>query len=137
MGLLANYREVLNTPARRQVMLALCSTFLLVQVASFPVALALPSIAEDFLIDVETAAWVLVAELLALGATVYLAAKLGRPVRAQSDFLLRYSDNHAGGGGGGFRNGLYPTADIQGGAGAGGGAGHRERQYYFSEQFCG
>ena len=77
MGLLANYREVLDTPARRQVMLALCSTFLLVQVASFPVALALPSIAEDFLIDVETAAWVLVAELLALGATVYLAAKLG------------------------------------------------------------
>ncbi len=77
MGLLANYREVLNTPARRQVMLALCSTFLLVQVASFPVALALPSIAEDFLIDVETAAWVLVAELLVLGATVYLAAKLG------------------------------------------------------------
>ena len=77
MGLLSNYREVLNTPARRQVMLALCSTFLLVQVASFPVALALPSIAEDFLIDVETAAWVLVAELLALGATVYLAAKLG------------------------------------------------------------
>ena len=77
MGLLSNYREVLDTPARRQVMLALCSTFLLVQVASFPVALALPSIAEDFLIDVETAAWVLVAELLALGATVYLAAKLG------------------------------------------------------------
>ena len=77
MGLLSNYREVLDTPARRQIMLALCSTFLLVQVASFPVALALPSIAEDFLIDVETAAWVLVAELLALGATVYLAAKLG------------------------------------------------------------
>ena len=77
MGLLSNYRDVLNTPARRQVMLALCSTFLLVQVASFPVALTLPSIAEDFAIDVETAAWVLVAELLALGATVYLAAKLG------------------------------------------------------------
>ncbi len=77
MGLISNYREVLNTPARRQVMLALASTFMLVQVASFPVALALPSIAKDFLIDVETAAWVLVAELLALGATVYLAAKLG------------------------------------------------------------
>ena len=77
MSLLSNYREVLNTPKRRQVMLALSSTYLLVQVASFPVALSLPSIAKDFLIDVETAAWILVAELLALGATVYLAAKLG------------------------------------------------------------
>ena len=58
-------------------MLALSSTYLLVQVASFPVALSLPSIARDFQIDVETAAWILVAELLTLGATVYLAAKLG------------------------------------------------------------
>ncbi len=77
MSLLSNYREVLDTPARRQTLLALSSTFLLVQVASFPVALSLPSIANDFLIDVETAAWILVAELLTLGATVFLAAKLG------------------------------------------------------------
>ncbi len=88
MSLLTNYREVLNTPARRRILLALASSYLLVQVASFPVALSLPSIADDFNIDIATAAWVLIAELLALGATVYLAAKLGEKYGHNRAFFL-------------------------------------------------
>ncbi len=77
MSLLSTYQEVVNTPVRRQVLLGLTAAYLLVQVASFPVALALPTIADEFLVDVETAAWIMIAELLALGSTVFLGAKLG------------------------------------------------------------
>ena len=51
-------------------------------------ALSLPSIADDFNIDIETAAWILIAELLALGATVYLAAKLGDKYGRNRAFFL-------------------------------------------------
>ena len=50
--------------------------FLLVQVASFPIALSIPSIADYFDTSLASASWVVVAELLALGSTVFLAARL-------------------------------------------------------------
>lgn len=67
----------MDTPMRRQVVVALSAAYLLVQVSSFPVALTLPSIADHFNVSVTTAAWVMIANLLVLGSTVYLAAKLG------------------------------------------------------------
>ncbi|MQF70239.1 MFS transporter [SAR202 cluster bacterium AD-804-J14_MRT_500m] len=77
MNMLTTYKDVVNTPVRRQALVGLTVAYSLVQVASFPVALALPTIANDFLIDVETASWIMIAELLVLGSTVFLAAKLG------------------------------------------------------------
>ena len=77
MDLLSNYREILGTDGRRKVILALAVTFLLVQVASFPISLILPSLANDFNITITTAAWIMVSELLLLGSTVFLAAKIG------------------------------------------------------------
>ena len=77
LSLLSSYRELLDSSTHRRVMLALVSTYMLVQVASFPVALSIPTIAEYFDISVATASWIVVAELLALGSTVFLAARLG------------------------------------------------------------
>ncbi len=77
LSLLSSYRELLVSPDQRRVLLALASTYMLVQVASFPVALSIPSIAEYFDVSIATASWIVVAELLALGSSVFLAAKLG------------------------------------------------------------
>lgn len=75
--MLTTYKKLVDTEARRQALVGLTVAYSLVQVASFPVALVLPTIANDFLIDVETASWIMIAELLVLGSTVFLAAKLG------------------------------------------------------------
>ena len=88
MNILSNYREVLDTPIRRRVILAIGVNYLMVQVASFPVALSLPSIAEDFNVSISTAAWVLIAEMLALGSTVFLAARLGDRYGDKEVFFL-------------------------------------------------
>ena len=50
---------------------------LLVQLSSLPVTLALPSMARDFGTDLETASWIVILNLLVLGATVMLGARLG------------------------------------------------------------
>jgi len=77
LSMLSSYRELFDSPTHRRVILALASTYMLVQVASFPVALSIPSIADYFDISIATASWIVVAELLALGSTVFLAARLG------------------------------------------------------------
>ena len=77
MFLLTNYRELFNTLDRRRVLIAISTGFLLTQVASFPVALALPSIAEYFDVSLAFASWIIIADLLALGCTVFLGARLG------------------------------------------------------------
>ena len=76
-GIIANYKEVLNTPARRQVLTAITGGQLLVQLSSLPVTLALPSMARSFGTDLEEAAWIVILNLLVLGSTVLLGARLG------------------------------------------------------------
>ncbi len=76
-GIIANYKGVVNTPARRQVLTAITGGQLLVQLSSLPVTLALPSMARSFGTDLETASWIVILNLLVLGATVMLGARLG------------------------------------------------------------
>ena len=74
---IANYKSVVQTVERRQVLTAMTGGQLLVQLSSLPVTLALPSIARDFGYSVEEAAWIVIANLLVLGSTVFLGARLG------------------------------------------------------------
>ena len=76
-GFIDNYKSVLNTVERRQVLTAMTGGQLLVQLSSLPVTLALPSIARDFGYSVNDAAWIVIANLLVLGCTVFLGARLG------------------------------------------------------------
>ena len=76
-GFIDNYREVVNSAERRQVLIAMTGGQLLVQLSSLPVTLALPSIARDFGYGVGDAAWIVIANLLVLGSTVFLGARLG------------------------------------------------------------
>lgn len=76
-GIIANYKEVVNTPQRRQVLTAITGGQLLVQLSSLPVTLALPSIARSFGTDLEDAAWIVILNLLVLGSTVLLGARMG------------------------------------------------------------
>ena len=72
-GIIANYKEVVNTPERRQVLTAITGGQLLVQLSSLPVTLALPSMARSFGTDLETASWIVILNLLVLGSTVLWA----------------------------------------------------------------
>lgn len=76
-GIIDNYKEVMNTPARRQVLTAITGGQLLVQLSSLPVTLALPSMARSFGADLGEAAWIVILNLLVLGSTVLLGARLG------------------------------------------------------------
>ena len=76
-GFIQNYREVVNSVERRQVLIAMTGGQLLVQLSSLPVTLALPSVARDFGYSVDEAAWIVIANLLVLGSTVFLGARLG------------------------------------------------------------
>ena len=77
MGILSNYKEVLNTPQRREILVAMTGGQLLVQLSSMPVTLSLPSIARHFDASINDAAWIVIANLLVLGTTVFLGARLG------------------------------------------------------------
>jgi len=59
------------------VLTAITGGQLLVQLSSLPVTLALPSMARDFGTDLESASWIVILNLLVLGATVMLGARLG------------------------------------------------------------
>ena len=71
------FRPLLVTRQRREVLLALTSAYMLVQLSSLPVALALPTLADAFGVDIGDAAWVVVMYLLVLGGLVLLSARLG------------------------------------------------------------
>ena len=62
---------------RRDVLLALTAAYMLVQLSSMPVAIALPSLAEYFDTSIGDSAWVVVVYLLMIGSLVLLAARLG------------------------------------------------------------
>jgi len=66
-----------NTPDRRQVLTAITGGQLLVQLSSLPVTLALPSMARSFGTSLEEASWIVILNLLVLGSTVLLGARMG------------------------------------------------------------
>ena len=75
--MLSVFRPLLVTRERREVLLALTSAYMLVQLSSLPVALTLPTLGEVFGVSISDAAWVVVMYLLVLGGFVLLAARLG------------------------------------------------------------
>ena len=77
MGILSNYKEVVSSRDRREVLLAMTSGQLLVQLSSMPVTLALPSVARHFDVSLQDAAWIIIVNLMVLGSTVFLGARLG------------------------------------------------------------
>ena len=62
---------------RRETMIGLASSQMLVQLSSMPIAMTIPSVARDFDIEVSKAAWMVIVRLLMLGSTVFLSARLG------------------------------------------------------------
>ena len=77
MGFKSAFGPMLSTPERRAVLLALTAAYMLVQLSSLPVALALPSLADYFDSGLDDAAWLVIIYLLALGSFVLLGARLG------------------------------------------------------------
>lgn len=53
MGIVSNYKSLLNTRKRRDVLIAMTGGQLLVQLSSMPVTLALPSMARHFGASIE------------------------------------------------------------------------------------
>jgi len=77
LNVIETYRELGTNKLRRETLIALASTQLLVQFSSLPVALTIPSVARHFEVEVSQAAWMVIIRLLMLGSTVFLAARLG------------------------------------------------------------
>ena len=78
LNVLGNFKELGTDRQRRETLIGLAATQLLVQLSSMPIALVIPSVARHFEIDVAQAAWMVVIRLLLLGSTVFLAARLGQ-----------------------------------------------------------
>ena len=78
LNVIGNFRELGSDRQRRETLIGLAATQLLVQLSSMPIALVIPSVARHFEIDVAQAAWMVVIRLLLLGSTVFLAARLGQ-----------------------------------------------------------
>lgn len=70
-------RPLVHTRGRRETLLALTAAYMLVQLSSLPVAIALPTIAEAFDTGVDDAAWLVIIYLMMLGAFVLLGARMG------------------------------------------------------------
>ncbi len=77
MNVLTTFRELGTNRQRRETMIALASTQMLVQLSSLPVAMTIPSLARHFDVEVSQAAWTVVFRLLMLGSTVFLSARIG------------------------------------------------------------
>jgi len=110
----------MNTPARRQVLTAITGGQLLVQLSSLPVTLALPSMARSFGTDLEEAAWIVILNLLVLGSTVLLGARLGDKFGHPQGILHRRHHNHRWRGGHRLISDIAVGDRLPGGAGTGG-----------------
>ena len=88
LNVVGAYRKLGTNRQRRETMIALASTQLLVQLSSIPIALAIPSISRHFDVDVAQAAWLVIVRLLVLGSTVFLAARLGEKYGHARMYLL-------------------------------------------------
>ncbi len=70
-------RPLLASKQRRDVLLALTAAYLLVQLASLPVAISIPTLAKRFGTTIDDTAWIVIIYLLMLGSFVLLAARMG------------------------------------------------------------
>jgi MFS family permease len=77
INVLSIFRELGTNRQRRETMIALAATQMLVQLSSMPIAMTIPSVARHFDVEVSQAAWMVIIRLLMLGSTVFLAARLG------------------------------------------------------------
>jgi MFS transporter, DHA2 family, methylenomycin A resistance protein len=77
LNVIGTFRELGTNQQRRETLIALASTQMLVQLSSMPIAMTIPSVARQFNVDVSHAAWIVIIRLLMLGSTVFLAARLG------------------------------------------------------------
>ena len=77
MNVQRTFRDLGTDRQRRETMIALASTQMLVQLSSMPIAMTIPSVARHFDVDVAQAAWMVIIRLLMLGSTVFLSARLG------------------------------------------------------------
>ncbi len=77
LNFISDFRELGSTKQRRDTLFALAFGHLLVQSTFIPITLTIPSVANYFGVDVDDAAWSVIIRLLALGSTVFLAARLG------------------------------------------------------------
>ena len=77
MNVLETFKELGTNRQRRETLIALASTQMLVQLSSMPIAMTIPSVARHFDVDVAQAAWTVIIRLLMLGSTVFLSARLG------------------------------------------------------------
>lgn len=78
LNVIGNFKELGTDRQRKETLIGLAATQLLVQLASMPIALVIPSVARHFDVNVAEAAWMVVIRLLMLGSTVFLAARLGQ-----------------------------------------------------------
>jgi MFS family permease len=77
LNVIGAFRELGSSKQRRDTLFALAFGNLLVQATFIPITLTIPSVADYFGADVDDAAWSVIARLLVLGSTVFLAARLG------------------------------------------------------------
>ena len=77
LNIISTFRELGSSAVRRETLIGLASTQLLVQLSSMPIAMTIPSVARHFDVEVSQAAWIVIIRLLMLGSTVFLAARLG------------------------------------------------------------
>lgn len=88
VNVLSTFRELGTDRQRRETMIALASTQMLVQLSSMPIAMTIPSVARHFDVEVSQAAWMIIIRLLMLGSTVFLAARMGEKFGHVRVFLL-------------------------------------------------
>ena len=77
MSIISGLRPLVHSRGRRETLLALTAAYMLVQLSSLPVAIALPTIADAFDTGVDDAAWIVIIYLMMLGAFVLLGARMG------------------------------------------------------------
>ncbi len=77
MSILSALRPLVHSRSRKETLLALTAAYMLVQLSSLPVAIALPTLAKAFDTGVDDAAWIVIIYLMMLGAFVLLGARMG------------------------------------------------------------
>ena len=77
LNIISSFRELGGSRHRIDTLLALAASQLLVQLTFLPVTLTIPSVSSYFGVDVDDGSWTVIIRLLALGSTVFLAARLG------------------------------------------------------------
>ncbi len=81
-------KPLLASRRRREVMVAVTSAYMLVQLSSMPIALSLPTLADVFDTGIDDTAWIVTVYLLTLGSFVLLGARMGDRFGHERVFVL-------------------------------------------------